>query len=110
MSLFATKSTLADPAVPIAPAEAYREGRRDGHDEHLQDARSTQVALDNAYERGRRDERLRRRQSPLTAIALFLLALVAIIVLVMDAVYGSFTAAGAAIDSAINSVRPTPPA
>lgn len=109
MSWFA-KSTTLEPGDAAAQLGAYKEGRRD---ERLQteagapDRRLAKAELADAQDRGRREERLRRRASPLSmlfGILLFLLAIVAVITIVLAARYGSFAAAGQVVDTALTAI------
>jgi hypothetical protein len=55
--------------------------------------------LNQAYRRGRRDERLSRRRSPMAMAALVAMALIGAVVLFTAARQGSFANGGDAIDS-----------
>lgn len=107
MASWFTKRTTVDPSDPGAQLGAYKEGRRD---ERLQteagvpDHRFAKAELDEAYDRGRRDGRSRRRGSPLITILLLLLASVGILTIILAVRYGSFAAAGEAVDTAISSI------
>jgi hypothetical protein len=57
--------------------------------------------LQQAYHRGRRDERARRRRSPLVMLAVSLTALVGAGILAVSAWQGSFTGGGAVVDRQI---------
>jgi len=59
--------------------------------------------LRDAYERGRRDERARRRRSPLAVVAVSLTALAGAGILAVSAWQGSFTQGGAIVDRRIAS-------
>ncbi|MHB8530511.1 MAG: hypothetical protein ACYC8V_13510 [Caulobacteraceae bacterium] len=81
--------------------DAYKEGRRDERrnvGDVAEDERITKKDLADAYDRGRREERLRRRRSPFGTLLMGLLAIVGVIAIVLPIRYGSFTAAGAAVD------------
>lgn len=108
-SLFA-KSTRIDPGDPAAQLGAYKEGRRD---ERLQteagapDRRLAKAEVDDALNRGRREERLKRRASPMgmmLRLLLLILAAMAVITVILAVRYGSFAAAGQAADTALASV------
>jgi predicted anti-sigma-YlaC factor YlaD len=58
--------------------------------------------LRQAYERGRRDERMSRKRHPMLMTVTFLLALVGVVLLVTAAVNGSFTRGGGAVDQQLN--------
>ncbi len=71
----------ADPGLAVAPAP--------------------EAELHQAYERGRRDERARRRRSPLAMLAVSLTALAGAGILAVSAGQGSFTQGGAVVDAQI---------
>lgn len=104
MQLFARRTTVLDPSDPNAHLEAYREGRRDER-RNLEggglDHRLVKKELDEAYARGRREGRTERRASVTGMLSTIVLALVIIGGVVMIAHYGSFGAAGTAIDQAL---------
>ncbi len=79
-----------NPAVAPAPAVAPLEGE-----------------LQKAYERGRRDERARRRRSPLVMLGMALTALVGAGILAVSAWQGSFTRGGAVVDHQIATAADT---
>jgi hypothetical protein len=54
--------------------------------------------LREAYERGRKDERARRRRHPVGMTLTFIAALIGLAVLLLAAAYGSFGRAGGVID------------
>jgi predicted anti-sigma-YlaC factor YlaD len=62
--------------------------------------------LSEAYERGRRDERARRRRHPIGMTLTFAFALVGLVVLVLAALNGSFTGAGETIDRSLTIAKP----
>jgi hypothetical protein len=62
--------------------------------------------LREAYERGRRDERARRKRHPLGMTLTFAAAAVGVVVLALALVNGSFGAAGAAMDQGLQIARP----
>jgi hypothetical protein len=100
MTFFARTRTI-DPNDPLAPLEAYREGRKD---ERRQietggpDHRVVKKELDDAYGRGVRDGRGQRSGSPFAVLWFVVLAVFMIATGVMYVQYGSFTGAGAALD------------
>lgn len=63
--------------------------------------------LHEAYERGRRDERARRRRSPLAIGAVAVAALVGAGLLAVSAWQGSFTQGGAVVDDRIATAADT---
>jgi len=62
--------------------------------------------LHEAYERGRRDERIRRRRHPIGMTFTFAFALVGVVVLVLAAINGSFGRAGQTIDRGLTIAQP----
>ena len=62
--------------------------------------------LRDAYERGRRDERGRRRRHPIGMTLTFAAAAVGVVVLVLALVNGSFGAAGDTVDHGLRIARP----
>lgn len=102
---FLSRTRTIDPSNPLAPLEAYREGRKDerqlietGGPEH----RAVKKELDETYARGARDGRSQRSGSPMAVLWFVILAVLAIAIGVMYVQYGSFTGAGAALDRLIN--------
>jgi hypothetical protein len=98
-SLFAKPDTI-QPGDPATQLGAYKEGRRD---ERLQ----TEAGAAGELDRGRRQERLNRRASPLGFLfmtLLLILAIMAVAAMVLALRYGSFAAAGQAVDSEITSI------
>jgi heme A synthase len=64
----------------------------------VHDVGLTQADVDTAYEKGRRDERARRRGHPFLTLVVVLLALVGVATLFFAAREGSFAAGGQAMD------------
>ena len=62
--------------------------------------------LREAYERGRRDERARRKRHPIGMTLTFAAALVGVVVLALALVNGSFEAAGQTVDQQLAIARP----
>ncbi|MDB5476296.1 MAG: hypothetical protein JWP49_1807 [Phenylobacterium sp.] len=62
--------------------------------------------LREAYERGRRDERGRRKRHPLGMTLTFAAAAVGVVVLGLALMHGSFGAAGAAMDQGLQIAEP----
>jgi hypothetical protein len=97
------------PAAPAPSADAldaYKEGSVDERQRLEKDVPPTRAAradIDAAYDRGRRDERARRRGSPLLAFLLLILAVAAGLMIYLAVRQGSFAAAGAVIDNALSS-------
>jgi len=94
--------------------DAYKAGRADErarvretdrdavavHDDRAV-ARDHRAIADEAYERGRREERLRHRGSPLLVFVTLVLVVVALIVLILAVRAGSFEGAGRQIDAVL---------
>jgi len=57
--------------------------------------------LRHAYERGRRDERARRRRHPIFMTITFVCAIVGLVTLALAATMGSFERGGATLDSGL---------
>jgi len=101
------------PAVANDGLGAYKEGREDERarvDREVaaarQDGAAARVdrgAINDAYDRGRREERLRHRGSPLLGLVTFILVVIALAVLVLAVRNGSFAGAGAVIDRLIQA-------
>lgn len=70
------------------------------------EATELRADLSEAYERGRRDERARRRRHPIGMTLTFAFALVGLVVLVLAAINGSFAGAGETIDHSLTIARP----
>ena len=107
MTIFNRASTI-DANDPLAPLQAYREGRKDERqqiDAGGPDHRVVKKELDDAYGRGVRDGRSQRSGSPFAVLWFVILAVLVIAAGVMYVQYGSFTGAGAALDRMIS---PTP--
>jgi hypothetical protein len=62
--------------------------------------------LREAYERGRRDERGRRKRHPIGMTLTFAAAAVGVVVLALALVNGSFGAAGMAMDQGLQIAKP----
>jgi hypothetical protein len=104
-------SRRADSVAPVGGADqldAYKEGRRDENARLKNDpAAVDKSALDAAYDRGRHDERLRRRGSPLLGFLVLLVAIVGGIIIYLAVRDRSFTAAGASVDKSISTTAQT---
>jgi hypothetical protein len=95
-----------DPANPVAPLEAYKDGRKDERkliDAGVFDHRVIKKDLDDAYERGRLTALSRRRGSFLGVLSFLVLAALLTATAAMVYTYGSFGGAGAAIDRIVSS-------
>jgi hypothetical protein len=107
MALFDRNPPPIDPDNPASHLEAYKEGRRDERrqmEAGVLDRRLVKRELDEAYERGRVIGLARRPGSFLGALWFLVLLAVLISTGVMVATYGSFQAAGLAIDRMIASI------
>jgi len=110
MSSWFAKRTAVDVGDPTTQLGAYKAGRRD---ERLQteaaapDRRLAKAELNEARDRGRRDERLSNRASPLgllIRVLLLALATAAVVAIVLAVQHGSFAAAGQVVDTALASL------
>jgi len=99
-------SRRTSPTAEPAPIDAYKEGRIDERDRlarNGQGTRATRSEIDAAYDRGRREEGLRRRGHPFITLLLVILSLAAIGMIYLAVKTGSFASAGAVIDGALSS-------
>lgn len=80
-------------------------GGRPGDDVNAPDSQD-KVDLREAYERGRRDERGRRRRHPIGMTFTFAAALVGVAILALALVNGSFGRAGEVVDQQLTIARP----
>ncbi len=90
------------------PLVAYREGRTDEHqrvETEGADDKGTRRRLEDEYQRGRREERLRRHRHPIGMLVLSVLAIIGLAAIVSPARYGSFSQAGAAADNVLASAQ-----
>ena len=87
--------------IPANGLDAYREGRADERQRLQRDGVHMDRAASDAYDRGRRDERLRHRGSPFMAFVTIVLVVIAIAIIFLAIKTGSFSNAGAVIDSLI---------
>ena len=93
--------------------EAYKQGRADERatvDRDTVAARQDDTAvrvdrgaINDAYDRGRREERLRHRGSPVLGLITAILVIIALAVLILAVRTGSFAGAGAVIDHLIQA-------
>jgi Sec-independent protein translocase protein TatA len=81
-------------------------GRLGDRPDKPRDGAELTADLREAYDRGRRDERARRRRHPIGMTLTFIVALVGLVVLVLAAVNGSFGRAGESIDRGLTIARP----
>ncbi len=106
MTSWFARRTTADPAPVAEPVAGYREGGREvprSERTDRDDERAARGRLEEAYERGRREERLRRHRHPIGMLALTVLALVGLAAIAAPLHYGSYAAAGGAADSVVAS-------
>ncbi len=101
--LAADSAVLPPDGLPADGLDAYREGRADERRRLQRGGVNVDRATSDAYDRGRRDERLQRRGSPLLAIITILLVVVAVAILFLAIKTGSFSNAGAVIDNMIQT-------
>jgi hypothetical protein len=88
----ATDSAVLPPdGLPGNGLEAYREGRADERQRLQRDGVHVDRATVDAYERGRREERLRHRGSPFLALITILLVVMAVAILFLAIKTGSFS-------------------
>ncbi len=92
------------PATGRAEDVAYRDGRIDEH--RRVDAVATASAND-AYDRGRRDERARRRGSPLLTILLLIVVAIGAVLIYFAIRNGSFSSGGAVVDQKLSNAAAT---
>jgi predicted anti-sigma-YlaC factor YlaD len=62
--------------------------------------------LREAYDRGRNDERARRKRHPIGMTLTFAAAAVGVVILALALVNGSFTAAGSQVDQGLRIAKP----
>lgn len=99
-------NTTNDADDPLIPADghvedaAYHEGRL--HERRRIDHAGT-VSANEAYVRGRRDERVRRRGSPLLTFILLIVVAIGAVLIYFAIQNGSFSGGGAVIDQKISS-------
>ena len=94
-------AALSADGLPANGLEAYKEGRADERQRLQKDGVHVDRAASDAYDRGRRDERLRHRGSPLLALITIILVVMAIAIIFLAIQTGSFSNAGAVIDNLI---------
>jgi hypothetical protein len=94
---------VADPAARTDEVEAYREGRADEHSKLQRTGVVSDRAATDAYDRGRHDERLRHRGSPVLGLITLVLVVIGLGVVFLAIRTGSFSNAGATIDNMIQT-------
>ncbi len=96
---------------PATEVEAYREGRIDERDQVRHSLVSEPVAdrraLDEAYDRGRREERLRRRGSPLLSLLVLIVVIIGGLMIYLAVRNGSFSSGGAVVDRDLSRAAQT---
>jgi hypothetical protein len=98
--------------VPDRPEliDAYKDGRKDEGrlgKRVVDDPRVDKANIKEAYGCGRRDERTRRRGSPLAAVLVTVVALAGAGVLYLAAREGSFTGGGKVVDANLSAASRT---
>ena len=101
--LVTDQPALTPDGLPANGLEAYKEGRADERQRLQRDGVHVDRAAADAYDRGRRDERLRHRGSPFLALLTILLVVIAIAIIFLAIKTGSFSNAGAVIDNLIQN-------
>lgn len=102
--------TIMDSNEPVAPATetvddvAYRDGRVD---ERVRTNRVTDHVAKDAYVQGRRDERARRRGSPLLTFLLLIVVAIGAALIYFAIQNGSFSSGGAVIDQKLSNAAET---
>jgi hypothetical protein len=91
----------SEPATRVDELGAYKDGRADERGRLRQEGPHLDRAVGEAYDRGRREERLRHRGSPLLAFLTLVLVLIALAVLLLAVRTGSFSNAGAVLDNLV---------
>ena len=93
-------STTSDPAAPILVDAAPNAAGNAAYDERvLRDAAARhEREVQEAYDKGRRDEKASRRSHPFLAMAGWILAAVGAVVLAVSAYNGSFSRGGQVVD------------
>ncbi|MEO8925622.1 MAG: hypothetical protein ABI306_00525 [Caulobacteraceae bacterium] len=100
-SWFRGRTVVAEGGDGLA---AYKEGRADeraGVEHDVTAVRVDRGAINDAYDRGRREERLRHRGSPFLALITAILVILALAVLILAVRTGSFAGAGAVLDNLV---------
>ena len=94
-------AVLPADGLPANGLDAYREGRADERQRLQKDGVHVDRAVGDAYDRGRRDERLRHRGSPLLALITIILVVIAVAIIFLAIKTGSFSNAGAVVDNLV---------
>lgn len=96
-----------DPLIPATGTvedAAYREGRVD---ERVRTDRVSAGVAKDAYVQGRRDERARRRGSPLLTFLLLIVVAIAAVLIYFAIQNGSFSSGGAVVDQKLSNAAET---
>ena len=95
-----------EPVVTTAPSEevAYREGRAD---ERVTTRRDDRRVANDSYVAGRRDERVRRRGSPLLTFLLLIVVAIGAVLIYFAIQNGSFSKGGAVVDQKLSNAAAT---
>jgi hypothetical protein len=88
------------PAPGRAPDMAYRDGRLD---ERRRVSAATEASVHDAYDKGRRDERARRRGSPFLTLLLLIVVVIGAALIYFAIQNGSFSSGGAVVDQKLSS-------
>ena len=80
---------------------AYKAGRADERGSIRQDSSHVDRAVNDGYDRGQREEKLRHPGSPLLGLLTIVLLFMALVMIVLVVKTGSFTNAGAVLDHII---------
>jgi hypothetical protein len=91
------------PAPGDDRVEAYREGRQDERAKEPS-TKARRGEIEDAYSRGRHDERRRRRGSPLLSFILLIIVVAAGALFYLAVQNGSFASGGAVVDNSISTV------
>ncbi len=105
-SWFARRAAIADGPDASEPLDAYKEGRRDERNRLERDRTVPRKAdIDEAYDRGRHDERLRHRGSPLLTLLILVAVLAAAAFVYLAVRNGSFSNGGAVVDRSLSTAQ-----
>ncbi len=105
-SWFARRSIGPDPVTGPDELEAYKDGRSDERRRAEADGVSRtapRADIADAYERGRREARSRRRGSPLLTLIILLLVLVGAGIIYLTVRQGSVSGAGQVVDQSVQA-------
>ncbi len=91
----------SEPPATSDELGAYKAGRADERGSIRQDSSHMDRAVNDGYDRGQREERLRHPGSPLLGLLTIVLLLLALLMIVLVIKTGSFTSAGSVLDHVI---------